>query len=176
MQTKEQRALTVHDYYIANKETLDKKHREWLMEHRAEVRKYNRDRYRVFKREVLDHYGGAICIDCMATDMTLLTLDHVNEDGGEHRRRLFGPDANGSGCGLGASGDKFYRLLRKLGYPNDPPLAVRCRKCNWAKQEAYMKRQQEINGVNVWIDPPTNFEKSNRAYRIKSKFREDQDG
>ena len=167
MQTKELRALKVHMYYIKNKEKLDQRHREWLIDHRAEVRQYNRDRYWVFKREVLSHYGGAICVDCREADITRLTLDHVNEDGGEHRRRLFGLDANGPGQGLGASGDKFYRILKKSGYPNDPPLAVRCKKCNQSKQDAFVKIQQESNGVNIWRDPPTNFEKSNRAYQTK---------
>ena len=42
------------------------------------------------KKEVLDHYGtdGAKCAVCGETKLNFLCLDHINNDGAEHRRKF----------------------------------------------------------------------------------------
>lgn len=67
----------------------------------------------------LEKYG-AIC-PCGETDPVVLTLDHVNDDGAEHRRQL------------GMAGTGFYFHLIRNGFPNDPPLQVLCMKCQYRK-------------------------------------------
>ena len=46
--------------------------------------KHFHDKKRPFLRRVLDHYGRA-CSCCGETEPAFLTIDHVNNDGAEHR-------------------------------------------------------------------------------------------
>jgi len=93
-------------------------HSEWRRQHPAYHRDYNRD----LKLEVLNAYGGAICVECGETDLAALSLDHVDRDGAAHRIRLFGNRRAGGGA--------FYVRLRKLHYPQIPRLRVLCLSCN----------------------------------------------
>lgn len=76
---------------------------------------------RSIKMECLGHYGGLVC-SCGESDIEVLTLDHVNDDGAEHRRET------------NTGGFNFYMLLRRTGFPNDPPLQVKCLNCNIRKR------------------------------------------
>lgn len=67
------------------------------------------------------HYGGWECTCCGNSMREALQIDHVNNDGAEHRK--------GTGCGTGI---KFYRWLKASGYP--PGFTVLCASCNTAKQ------------------------------------------
>jgi predicted amidophosphoribosyltransferase len=49
-------------------------------------------------------------------------LDHVNNDGAEHRKRI------------SKTGIAFYRWLVKCQFPKNPPLQVLCYNCNASKQ------------------------------------------
>lgn len=81
-----------------------------------------RARYaRRIKLECLDAYGGQEC-SCGEKDIETLTLDHVNDDGAEHRRAT------------GTRGNNFYHMLRKNGFPNDVPLQVKCLNCQIRKR------------------------------------------
>jgi len=66
--------------------------------------------------------GKLECACCGERELTFLTLDHVNGDGAQHRRSL--------SADTGAS---FYRALKMLGYPDDPPLEVVCQNCNYGR-------------------------------------------
>jgi hypothetical protein len=62
---------------------------------------------------------------CKENRPLILDIDHVNNDGPEHRRYL---------C-EGAGGNNLYRKLKKLGWPNkEYPLRVLCIKCNVGRQ------------------------------------------
>lgn len=90
-----------------------------------------RARYaRSIKEECLDHYGGRVC-ECGENDLTVLTLDHVNDDGAEHRRET------------GTRGQNFYHMLRKNGFPNEPPLEVKCLNCQIKKRNEKYNRERE---------------------------------
>lgn len=78
------------------------------------------------KTEALNAYGNGLCACCGEPDERFLTLDHVNNDGAEHRRSL-------SIWGQ-SMGSVFYRRMKSLGYPNDPPLQVLCFNCNNGKR------------------------------------------
>jgi hypothetical protein len=78
---------------------------------------------RSIKIECLESYGGCKC-QCGENDVTVLTLDHVNDDGAEHRRET------------NTRGLNFYFMLRKNGFPSDPPLQVLCMNCNIRKRNA----------------------------------------
>ncbi len=80
--------------------------------------KRGRKRNRTLKIEALNAYGGARCVHCGETNLKALQLDHVNDNGKEHRLALTGSARLG--------GWPFYRKLKALGWPNDPPLQVLC--------------------------------------------------
>lgn len=71
------------------------------------------------RQQVLDAYG-ARCLCCGEEGDVFLTIDHVNNDGAEHRREL------GS-----SGGPQFYRDIIERGFP--PEFQVLCFNCNMAK-------------------------------------------
>lgn len=73
---------------------------------------------------VMREYGGK-CTCCGETILAFLTIDHVNNNGAEHRRQLGKPRNYG--------GITFYRWLRAQGYPK-LGYQVLCFNCNCAKQ------------------------------------------
>lgn len=66
------------------------------------------------KIECYEHYGGIVCVCCGERHIDLLTLHHIDGDGGgRHRQR---------------GGKRFYLQLRAKGYPAG--FEVRCYNCN----------------------------------------------
>ncbi len=88
----------------------------WLPIARARHLRFRRR----LKSEVLSHYskGEPRCACCGVTEIEFLTLDHINDDGKEDRKRH----------GLGMV---FYARMKKLGYPDH--LQVLCFNCNIAR-------------------------------------------
>jgi hypothetical protein len=82
---------------------------------------------KLLKIEAFKHYGGVRCICCGIEEPTFLSLDHINNNGAQHRKEL----------GWASSGLNFYRWLKIHNYP-DLGLQVLCHNCNIGK---------EINGV-----------------------------
>ncbi len=76
---------------------------------------------RSVKVQCLEQYGGQAC-ECGEADCDVLTLDHVNNDGAEHRRNT------------NSRGYSFYILLRKNGFPREPQLQVMCMNCQMKKR------------------------------------------
>ncbi len=76
------------------------------------------------RQEVLTAYavdGVIACRCCGEDEEKFLAIDHVNNDGSEHRKTLKN----------GASGNVFYKWLRDSGWP--PGFQVLCHNCNFAK-------------------------------------------
>jgi len=73
------------------------------------------------KLQTLEAYGGPRCVCCGENQEIFLTIDHIQTDGKSHRKSLQ------------ATGTSFYRKLKQLGFPNEPPLQVLCYNCNRAK-------------------------------------------
>lgn len=71
------------------------------------------------RTQVINAYGGK-CACCGETEPKLLTIDHVNNDGAEHRRKL-----NIKG------GWVFYSWIIKNNFPKN--LQLLCFNCNCAK-------------------------------------------
>lgn len=76
------------------------------------------------KDEVFEAYGGYVCKCCNEKERVFLAIDHIHNDGAEHRRTLFGK--NGSG------GGRMYKWLRKNHFPDG--FQVLCFNCNHAKR------------------------------------------
>lgn len=77
-------------------------------------RKTQRDKVRL---EVFNHYGNKCsCPLCKETNIELLTIDHVNNNGAEHRRIM------------GGSGYKIHLWLKRNNYPGG--FRLLCWSCN----------------------------------------------
>lgn len=72
------------------------------------------------KAKVLEYYGTC-CACCGFTED--LTIDHINGDGYEHRKELFGDGRTGTA--------RFYRWLISNNFP--PGFQTLCRSCNSSK-------------------------------------------
>lgn len=86
--------------------------------------------------EVFAAYGGYKCVCCGETQKEFLQLDHVDNDGAEHRRKI--------------GRTSIYGWLKKHGFPEG--FQVLCANCNYAKGfYGYCPHQgdshREVNGV-----------------------------
>ncbi len=88
-----------------------------------EYKEYNRIRNRKIKLEVLTHYGGnpPKCACCGEIIYEFLTIDHINNDGREHRKQI-----------KMVGGTKFYRWLKRNNFPEG--FQVLCFNCNCGKE------------------------------------------
>lgn len=105
----------------ANREELMAQTRAWQIANKEVLAERSRVRRLEMKLAALAHYGPA-CTCCGELDSRLLSMEHSNGDGANHRRSLGGPKKSGS---------FFYRWLRDHDYPDDLGLTVLCHSCNW---------------------------------------------
>lgn len=107
--------------------------REWMREryhskqkndpvYRENRRIYNKRCREKVRREAYDHYGKECVVCGYDEDIRALTIDHIDEDGAEHRRNA------------GGTGD-IHSWLKVNNYP--PNFQVLCRNCNWIKHCDY---------------------------------------
>jgi len=89
-------------YRENNKEKIRLIHEKW--------RKNN-------KKVVMDHYGNK-CSCCDETELKFLTIDHINDDGAKHRRKI----------GRKLTGQDFYRWIIVNKFPKN--LQILCFNCN----------------------------------------------
>jgi hypothetical protein len=75
-----------------------------------------------YRSLVLENYGGK-CACCGESEPVFLAVDHVNNDGAEHRREL----------GLGRSTTRWLKWLIDHDYPDEFQLL--CHNCNYAKSQ-----------------------------------------
>jgi hypothetical protein len=100
----------------------------------------------ILKKNIMDIYGGQKCVCCGDEHMEFLSLDHIYEDGKQHRKLLDKSD-----------GTNFYEALRRAGYPDKDRLQVLCISCNAAKgicggcphEEERQKHQEEAQLIKV---------------------------
>lgn len=98
----------------------------------AKCEQANKQSREKLKTQTFEAYGGALCACCEEDKIEFLTLDHMHNNGAEHRRQV--------------SSSGVYRSLRQLGYP--PGYQVLCMNCNWARYAYGMcPHQKENNDV-----------------------------
>jgi hypothetical protein len=71
-------------------------------------------------------YGGYKCACCGETEPKFLTIDHIFNNGAEHRRELGGVDGNGKGYS-----NRVLVWAKQHGYPAG--FQVLCMNCNFGK-------------------------------------------
>jgi len=87
-----------------------------------ERRAGNRERKRRLKALVFDAYGGPKCVCCGEETLDFLSIDHINDDGADHRRKL--KERHGYTMDM-------YRWLKNHNFPEG--FQVLCFNCNFAK-------------------------------------------
>lgn len=92
---------------------------------KAKIARAQRVRNNRLKQRCFEAYGGAFCACCKVEGLVFLTLDHLGNNGGIHRREMQSVSRS-----LG-SGWLFYRDLERQGFP--PGYQVLCWNCNAAK-------------------------------------------
>lgn len=95
--------------------------RKWQKLHPDQVLESSKQSRAKLRLNVLLAYGGK-CICCGETIVEFLQLDHVNNDGKEHRRQI----SNGL-----HSGSRVYKWAKDNSYP--PSLQILCGNCHNAK-------------------------------------------
>jgi hypothetical protein len=118
-----QKTRETHQAWLAKNPRREKRRnyfRMYDLKNKEKKRKQMRMRGRTVRLEAFVAYGGQICKCCGETIYELLGLDHINNDGKDHRKEV------------GASGTTFYYWLKKRGFPK-VGLQVLCHNCNIAK-------------------------------------------
>jgi hypothetical protein len=113
-----------------------KRRKKNYIKHKEYDLKYQKDNVRKRKELVIEHYshGTNKCMweGCDVTDMDMLTLDHIDGNGAEHRKEI------------GYSGTLYYGWLIKNNYPDG--YQVLCFNHQRKKQilnHEYIKREKQ---------------------------------
>lgn len=127
-----------HKKYVEkNREKVASWNRNWIINNRE---RYNASKWILadkIKRQVINHYsnGSISCKHCHETDINILTIDHINDNGAEERRS-WSSDYEKRG------GVSQYRKIIKEGFKDG--YQVLCFNCNWKKEmERRMSRRLE---------------------------------
>lgn len=112
------RKASLNEYYERNKEKRDAATRRWEANNPDKVRAQHKRTHQRVRQAVIDAYG-ARCVCCSETTPEFLAVDHIYNDGAEHRRKV-------------GHSTKFYRWLRNNGFPKDR-FQLLCHNCNIAK-------------------------------------------
>ena len=102
--------------YRENKARHYRQTKRWKEANPDKIREINHRYQKKLKRQVVDAYSGK-CACCGVSELSFLTIDHVNNDGKEHRKTFT---------------RNFYLLLIKDGFPGG--FQVLCFNCNMGKQ------------------------------------------
>lgn len=126
------RAERQKNWYLKNREKYlvqrrakfeeDRKNPEFIEKERKRGVQYWRD----LRHEVVMAYGGYRCACCGETEPLFLTIDHVNNDGAEHRRSIGEYVGNGKGAG-----GRTLKWLKDNGFPKG--FQILCMNCNMGK-------------------------------------------
>lgn len=110
-------------YRQKNKEKIYEKYKIWRNKNRKNVNEYARKMVAKIKTEVFNAYSknNPVCVCCGEKDIRFLSLDHINRNGGEERKRV------------GATGYNFYYYLKKNKFPQNG-YQILCYNCNFGKR------------------------------------------
>jgi len=103
--------------YLRNKEEVLKRSREYYQTHKDQYSDNARRRNQELKAEVIVEYGN-VCVCCGEGLIEFLSIDHINNDGAEHRKNL--------------GRTNIYSWLKANGFPKEG-FQVLCMNCNFAK-------------------------------------------
>jgi hypothetical protein len=102
--------------YAANIEKMRAKNKAQRLKHREKRLATQRAKSATLKLETFEAYGGAKCYCCGETQLMFLAIDHMNNDGYEHRMKIK------------RQGNQLYAWLKREGFPAGYQVA--CHNCN----------------------------------------------
>lgn len=135
-------------YYQQNKEEIDRKNRLWAKENperwKAIERRSSNKHSEKTRLTVLTHYskGKPICANPFKEhkepymNILALSIDHINNDGAKHRKKL--------GITRGSGSQKFFRWLITNNFPKG--FQVLCMNCQIIKEKLRVKKERKNNG------------------------------
>lgn len=109
-------------YVERHKAEIKEHNKQYAEQNRDKISSYRNRHNRNLKIKVLTHYGNGklACVQCgYDANLRALSIDHINNNGAEHRREL------------GRQGVAFYRWLITNDYPEG--YQTLCMTCQWAK-------------------------------------------
>ncbi len=126
------------------------------------LKERGRSRNRVWQNkirlEVLFHYGNSNpkCACCGQDQISLLTIDHMNNDGNIHRKKI---------------GSFVYSWLKKNNYPKN--FQILCRNCNHAKflyGKCPHQKAEEAKSITEEKKPMRPFKKNRKRLLVNSPY------
>jgi len=115
-------------YYQEHSDLMKRLAIQDYAKHRAARLKTSLESRQKLKKEVLQRYSPELkCKKCGFDDIDCLEIDHINNDGSEHRKQnnIVGP--------------RILRWLKKNDYPKG--FQILCRNCNWKKHLTNIRKQ-----------------------------------
>lgn len=102
-------------------------------------------------RELIFSHYGKECSACMESDLSVLAIDHINNDGAAHRKKLFGWVVGNKKNARPPSGHWLYNWIKQNGFPNT--FQVLCMNCNTAKHKngGAMPFRRIKEGSKLWL-------------------------
>lgn len=113
-------------YRITHRARMRNQRYEWKRANPKRVNDSNKQERLRLKELVLSHYGlfgKAVCVRCGFSDIRALCLDHIEDNGAQHRRMIAYPTF---------AGTSFYRWIKKTGFPSG--FQTLCANCNLIKE------------------------------------------
>lgn len=109
------------EYFQTHKNESLKKCKEYRDNHKEEIKIVYQQKHQKLRLLCIVHYGDdpPKCACCGESNIKFLTIDHINNDGAEHRNEI------------GRS--KLYSWLIKNNFPEG--FQVLCMNCNWGKAQ-----------------------------------------
>ena len=108
-------------WWAANREAVNATARAWKAANREKVEEYNK-RYcaktRQLRQDIFRHLGGK-CVRCGFSDQRALQIDHVKDNGAQHRREY------------PAEATRYKNILENI---DSGEYQLLCANCNWIKQ------------------------------------------
>lgn len=125
-------------YREVARENRRKLNRDWIANNRE---RYNASKYIYRERtkaEIIKHYsnGDMCCAFCGFNNIDGLCLDHINNNGAEHRK-------SAGIAGRNSAGTNTYEAVKRDGLPDG--LQVLCANCNLIKE---MERKRALRMEN----------------------------
>ena len=104
------------------------KHNIWWQtsNYRERNKILDRQRRKDRRQRIIDHYGGK-CVCCGESEPVFLSIDHINNDGADHRANI----TKKKGRGKQAGSTTMYKWIERNNYPTD--LQLLCHNCNMGK-------------------------------------------
>ncbi len=116
---KEKRDEENRNYYLLHREEILARTKAYTAANREKQRAWQRDANKRRKDRVYAAYGGYICQCCGVTEPSFLSLDHIEGNGGKHRKAV------------GGNGPVMHAWIIKNNFP--PIFQVLCMNCNLAR-------------------------------------------